>query len=116
MAGQTDWPQVGETWWACTAQAYRLEGRTAPYVEYVVFPVTVKQIDLDKHGGKAQAVLISEKHELYYWTPAGNGGVYRTRREAAERAQELTAKHERAFPYDAPLRRTWEVYLNGETD
>ena len=110
-------PEIGSTLWDVHEHLYYDYSVTvAPLTEYVVTPGEVFGyfeggfVEIKLVGAVPGYGRMPRYHKL---SDIGKKYVFRTPREAALYAKELTERHERTWGWtgEPPLRRTWEQFL-----
>ena len=113
-------PAVGSKLWDVHEHLYYIPNRAAPVMEYVVTEGEVTgyfeggYVEICITGPVPSHGILPRRHKL---SDIGKR-VFFTAREAALLAKEWTEKYERTWRWtkDAPLRRTWEQYLEEVPD
>lgn len=115
-----DRAQVGDVFWLVVEHFYTPEGSPLVEKEYCVVSGTVSRL-LPKWDEMALTGLGPDGYtQMHYYKIKDIGKrVFRTRKEAALYARELTEKNDRVWSYmvgEKPMRRTWEKYLEEDAN
>ena len=111
-------PPIGTTLYLAREHLYYVPGRVGPLLEYVVFAGEVTQHLPGPRKLMCLRGTVPEGHtELVYKSATDIGtSLFKTEREAAQRAMAMTDAYERRWAFtarwgDIPLRRPWEELL-----
>lgn len=96
---------------------YEKDKRTSPFREYAVCPGTLKEIRPIRKQTELRIVVDNKQANNVAYLRLNDVGKtwFYTAREAALVAKSLTEKEEQRFPWNAPMRRSWEKLLSEES-
>lgn len=110
--------KVGDTVYVVQENFYHEKGIAGPKLEYCVYSSTIKCFRKGSYIDFIAKIDAPLKNNIYDWklSDLDKRYIFRSRKNAALFAKELTEKYERSIFYDPqkdlPLKRSWENFIN----